>query len=140
MGTTTSTATRPDNPQQREADDERLTLSQAARIAPGSPTPNCIWRWCRRGVLARSGDRVRLQHVRIGGKLFTTARWLDEFGQRLADADAEYFEIMEEEPTAPSAEVTPRRRARRLPPSRRSDQADEARRERIRAELEAEGL
>jgi hypothetical protein len=91
-------------------------------------------------VIARSGDRVRLQHVRLGGKLFTTARWLDEFGQRLADADAEYFEIPDEESQAPSAKVSSRRRARHLPPPRRSDQAGEARRERVRAELEAEGL
>jgi len=139
MQATTRTEASPHTPEQGEAD-TRLTLSQAARIAPGAPTPNCVWRWCRRGVIARSGDRVRLQHVRVGGKLFTTARWLDEFGQRLADADAEYFEIADAELPAPSAGPPPRRRARRVSSSRRSDQADEARRERVRAELEAEGL
>jgi len=127
------------SPRQWEPD-ERVTLSQAARIAPGGVSPNCIWRWCRRGVLARTGERVRLEHVRIGGKLYTTPRWIDEFGRRLADADAEYFEIADEESPAPSAGPPPRRRARRLSASRQSDEADEARRERVRAELEAEGL
>lgn len=141
MDSTTSTASRSDNPRQPGAD-ERLTLSQAARIAPGSPTPNCVWRWCRRGVLARAGGRVRLQHVRIGGKLFTTARWLDEFGQRLADADAAYFEIADPEPCVERAagSTPPRRSARTRRSSRQVDQADEARRARIRAELDAEGI
>lgn len=138
MQATTRTEGIPDTPEQGEVD-KRLTLSQAARIAPGAPTPNCIWRWCRRGVIARSGDRVRLQHVRIGGKLFTTARWLDEFGRRLAEADAEYFEIAEQELPPPSVRPPTRRRARQST-TRRSDQADEARRARILAELEAEGL
>lgn len=73
--------------------------------------------------------------------MFTTARWLDEFGQRLADADAVYFEIEKEQTgeTAPDS-PSPRRRARRLPPSRRSTTFDDGRRARIRAELEAEGL
>jgi hypothetical protein len=43
--------------------------------------------------LARSGDRVRLQHVRIGGKLYTTIDWVVLFGQVLAEADASYFRL-----------------------------------------------
>lgn len=139
MSDKSCTATNAHTPTQQDPN-ERLTLSHAARIAPGRPTPNCIWRWCRRGVLARSGERVRLQHVRIGGKLFTTARWLDEFGRRLADADAEYFDTADEELQAAPAETSPLRRDRRLPTSLRSGHADETRRQRIRAELEAEGL
>lgn len=140
MQATACTARNSNTAEQRDAD-ERLTLSQAARIAPGSPSPNCVWRWCRRGVIARSGERIRLQHVRIGGKLFTTARWLDEFGRRLADADAAYFEIGHDEAgEAVAAGPPPRRRARRLSLSRRDTQVDEARRARVRAELEAEGL
>jgi len=44
-------------------DTEHLTLMQAAKLAPGRPSGNCIWRWCRRGVLARSGERIRLEHI-----------------------------------------------------------------------------
>jgi hypothetical protein len=72
---------------------EYLTLTQATKLSPGRPSTNCIWRWCRRGVLSRGGRRVRLRHVRIGGKIYTTAEWLNDFGQRLADADAAYFDI-----------------------------------------------
>lgn len=70
-----------------------ITLTEATRLAPGRPSVNCVWRWCRKGVLARSGERVRLQHVRIGGKLYTTADWLSQFGQALAAADASYFNL-----------------------------------------------
>ena len=70
-----------------------ITLTEATKLAPGRPSTNCIWRWCRRGVLSRGGQRVRLQHVRIGGKIYTTAGWLHQFGRSLADADAVYFSL-----------------------------------------------
>jgi len=63
---------------------EYITLGEAAELAPGRPSANCIWRWCRKGVLSRGRQRVRLRHVRIGGKIFTKAEWLNEFGQSLA--------------------------------------------------------
>lgn len=73
--------------------DQHITLTQAAKITPGRPSTNCIWRWCRRGVLARNGQRVRLEHVRIGGKIFTTRRWVEAFGKSLAEADTTYFDM-----------------------------------------------
>ncbi|MDP6635659.1 MAG: hypothetical protein QGG42_12215 [Phycisphaerae bacterium] len=79
-----------------------IRLGQAARIAPGRPSANCIWRWCRKGILSRTGQRIRLQHIRIGGKIFTTGGWLDEFGKSLAAADAEYFDQAEQEGFTPS--------------------------------------
>jgi hypothetical protein len=120
--------------------DEHITLTQAAQVAPGRPSTNCMWRWCRRGVLARSGQRIRLQHVRVGGKIFTTAAWLREFGQQLAEADRAYFESKLEK-----AQQLPPRDPRYGPPSRgrgtstpqpphRPDQAL------LDRELEAEGL
>ena len=80
--------------------DEQLSLTDVAKLVPGRPTANCIWRWCRRGVLARNGVRIRLQHVRLGGRILTTRRWLDEFGRALADADAAYFDTSLEQPPA----------------------------------------
>lgn len=71
---------------------EFLTLTQAAKLAPGRPSVNCVWRWCRRGVVARDGHRVRLQHIRSGGKIFTTAPWLLAFSTELAAADAQHFD------------------------------------------------
>lgn len=89
---------------------EYLTLMEATRITPGRPSPNCIWRWCRRGVVSRSGERVRLQHVRIGGKIFTSTTWLEEFGRKLAEADSKYFELAEKAAAVAAAQTPPRRR------------------------------
>ncbi len=72
--------------------DEHITLTQAAKLAPGRPTPNCVWRWCREGVKAASGDRVRLRHTRFGSRIFTTRQWLNDFGRALAEADAAHFD------------------------------------------------
>lgn len=76
--------------------EDLLTLSQAAKLAPGRPSSNCLWRWCRRGVLSRAGDRVYLQHIRVGGKVYTRAQWLEDFGRTLAEADVEYFRLKED--------------------------------------------
>jgi len=75
-----------------EAAQEYITLTQAAKLAPGRPSTNCLWRWCRRGVKARSGEVVCLEHVRVGGKLFTCKQWVRDFGQRLAAADRSHFQ------------------------------------------------
>lgn len=55
--------------EQTIATEEHLTLSQAARLAPGRPSANCVWRWCREGVKSKSGERVRLKHMRFGGRI-----------------------------------------------------------------------
>ncbi len=72
---------------------EYVTLAQAAKLSPGRPSANAVWRWARKGIRSRSGDRVRLEHVRMGGKIFTTREWLKQFGQRLAADDARHFEM-----------------------------------------------
>jgi hypothetical protein len=109
-----------------------ITLTQIANIAPGRPKTNCIWRWCRRGVLSRSGERVRLRHVRIGGMIFSTRQWLDEFGRRLAEADSKYFDLVD----AAQRGDTARRR-------RKETRSEEARRQAIEEadrELRAVGI
>jgi len=91
-----------------------ITLTDATKIAPGRPSTNCLWRWCRRGVISRGGHRIRLQHHRVGGKIFTSLAWLEEFGRQLAEADTRYFDLCE----AAAAEAAraesrvPRRRSR----------------------------
>ena len=91
---------------------EYLTLSQAAKIAPGRPSANCVWRWCRRGVLARGGERIRLEHIRAGGKILTSPRWVEDFARRLAAADAAYFDQRQltAPPPPPRVPATQRRR------------------------------
>jgi hypothetical protein len=55
---------------------------------------------------------VRLQHIRIGGMIYTTTGWLDEFGRKLAEADARYFDLCD---AAANAEHAGRRRRSRSP-------------------------
>lgn len=97
---------------------EHLTMAQAARISPGHPSPNCIWRWCRKGVKSRSGERVHLQHVRLGGIIYTTAEWVEEFGRRLAEKDASHFHLGQQDIQVPrpvgSLPYTPKQRQAQL--------------------------
>lgn len=118
-----------------------ITLTQAAKIAPGRPSTNCLWRWCRRGVRARDGQRVRLQHRRIGGKIFTTLAWLDEFGRHLAEADTRYFDLCEAAAhVAADAELPVQRRRRRSKQDDRAGQADRRELDAAQRELEEAGI
>jgi hypothetical protein len=47
--------------------------------------------------------RVRLEHVRVGGKIFTSAEALQNFFRSLAEADAAYFR----DPPAPTTPENP---------------------------------
>lgn len=123
------------------ASSEQLTLAEAARLTPGRPSANCLWRWCRRGVLVRDGLRIRLRHVRLGGRVFTTRAWLDEFGRELAEADRAYFEGRD----AAARDLPPRDpalgspRDRRRAARERSARADAAARQlRVQGDLDAE--
>ena len=116
------------------AAEEHITLSQAAKLAPGRPSSNCVWRWCREGVKAASGTRVRLKHVRFGSRIYTTRQWLNDFGLALAEADAAHFDRDEQSP-APEPSRRTSKRSRR---ASRSSGADEAHRRHLEAERELE--
>jgi len=118
-----------------EQQEQHITLTQAAKIAPGRPSTNCMWRWCRRGVIARSGERIKLEHIRIGGKLFTTPVWVHEFGRRLAEADAQYFDRHDD----PANECTPLPEARSAQRRSRGSHPTSSPEE-IERELEEAGL
>ena len=115
------------------AAEEHITLAQAAKLAPGRPSSNCVWRWCREGVKAASGTRVRLKHVRFGSRIFTTRQWLNDFGLALAEADAAHFQRDEHTP-ATEQTAKPKRPSKRA--RRTSD--DDARRRHLEAERELE--
>lgn len=117
---------------------KHITLTEAAKITPGRPSTNCLWRWCRRGVMSRSGTRVRLEHVRIGGKIFTTAQWVEEFGKALAEADASYFDLEEQSAESPAPVSRPRPPRRR--PTSRHIQQRQAAHDQANRELEEAGL
>lgn len=69
------------------ADEKFLSMSEASRLTPRRPSIGTIWRWCRRGVRARDGQYVRLHHVRVGGRVYTTEAWLEQFFEQVAAAD-----------------------------------------------------
>ena len=67
--------------------DEYISLAHAAKRCPGRPSANAVWRWCRRGVKSRSGERVSLEHIRVGGKIYTTVEALEHFFAAVTQAD-----------------------------------------------------
>lgn len=78
--------------------DDKLTLAQAMPGVPGKPSVSCGWRWCRYGIKARTGQRIKLRHIRVGARVFTSRKWLDQFFAELAQADADYFDRPEPAP------------------------------------------
>jgi hypothetical protein len=64
-----------------------LSLSQAARILPpgrrGRPvTLSCVLRWVLEGVRLPSGEAVRLEAMRLGGRWLTSMEALQRFAAR----------------------------------------------------------
>lgn len=110
--------------------EELCTLGQASSLLPSingrRVSANAIWRWCRKGV---SG--IHLEHVRIGGRIFTSSDALNRFVNRLAEQDMERLRDV----TPPRPKV----RARRRPRVRTSAEASRLHAE-AEAELEREGL
>ena len=82
-------------------DEKFISLAEAAKRSPGRPSANAVWRWCRKGVKARSGERVGLDHVRAGGKIFTSIISLEKFFSELARADRDYFSDPDPKPSRP---------------------------------------
>ncbi|MBI1190042.1 MAG: hypothetical protein GC200_05095 [Tepidisphaera sp.] len=62
-----------------------LSMEAAGKLY--GQTEYAIWRWCRKGIKARSGQRVYLKHIRSGRRLLTTQTWLDEFHADLTRED-----------------------------------------------------
>ena len=91
-----------------------LTLGQAANRSPGRPSANAVWRWCRKGILSRSGKRIRLNHVRVGGRIFTDPESLDRFFVEVAEADAAHFDAAIAQADHCSRPISPSRRQREI--------------------------
>jgi hypothetical protein len=65
-----------------------LSLSQAARALPSSRggrpvTLSCVLRWVLDGVRLPSGEVVRLEALRIGGRWLTSQEAIQRFAERL---------------------------------------------------------
>jgi hypothetical protein len=54
------------------------------RVADAHYSPMAIWRFMTRGCIATSGERIYLEHGKLGRKFFTSAAALSRFAARLA--------------------------------------------------------
>lgn len=67
-------------------EDNLLSLHEATQYVPAingkRHATSTLYRWCRRGI-----GGVRLEYVRIGRNIATTAEALDQFFKALAAAD-----------------------------------------------------
>jgi hypothetical protein len=118
-----------------------ISLAEASHHVTGTPSASAVWRWCRRGVLARDGSRIRLEHRRVGGKIYTSAPWLDAFTKTLTDADTAYFAAKQDAatgaaPRAPGFGGPKRPRNRR----RTKSTIDPSQQRRVADELDGEGM
>jgi len=94
---------------------EKLTLPQAAKLVPGRPHASTLWRWCRRGVKARDGVRVRLAHQRYGQRVFVTEAAIERFAAELAEHDADGFDAEDDRKiVTPPKSRTARQRERAI--------------------------
>ena len=58
-----------------------LTLDEAAACLPGTPSKTTVWRWCVEGI-----GGIKLEHRRVGRRIWTSVEALDRFALRLAEA------------------------------------------------------
>lgn len=61
-----------------------ITFREASARFPGTKpgtraNPCTVWRWATAGVPLPGGGRLKLESVRVGGRLFTTAEALIRF-------------------------------------------------------------
>lgn len=73
------------------ARNELIPLARAAQMCPVPPHPGSVWRWCRFGVQTGGGEKFYLKYKRVGGRIYTTAKDLEDFLASLANADSKYF-------------------------------------------------
>ncbi len=88
-----------------------LSLTDVTKTIPKRVHTSCVWCWMRVGCKSRSGVRIHLRHYRVGGRLYTSAKDLEEFFAKLAEADLEYF-------NQHSAQVDPACKSVRTPEQR----------------------
>lgn len=91
--------------------------------------------------MARTGSRIRLEHVRAGGKILTRSEWVHAFTRALAAADASYFAARQEAADLTLPRVSGVEGSRRSPRPRQSTPSqDPDWQRRIAEELDREGL
>lgn len=93
-----------------------IECSAAAKLVPGQPAAATIWRWCTRGIKNPNGGRLYLQSNRWGGKVWTTAKWVAEFGAELSKIHQRPEPVRPETLPKPPTSAT---RARQIADARR---------------------
>ena len=70
-----------------QSNERLLPLQEVCRLLPshtGKPLAFAtVWRWVQTGVKSPTGERVRLQACKLGGRLLTSKTALDEFMKAL---------------------------------------------------------
>jgi len=92
-----------------------LKLSQVGKLFPaargnGTVNPATVWRWARIGATTPSGQRVRLEVVKVGMSYLTSHAALDRFVGVLTDASMPASTPATTKP-APTRSDSARRRA-----------------------------
>lgn len=64
------------------AEENLLDLTEAAYSLPHRPHISTLWRWCKKGCRG-----TRLEFLRLGGRIFTSAEALRRFGAAMAESD-----------------------------------------------------
>src|SRR4051794_2581017 len=105
-----------------------ISLSDAARLLPrgrrGRPVSiSCLLRWIITGARLPSGERVRLEGLRLGGRWVTSMQAIQRFAIRLT----------------PQLDDTPTRAASKGPTTSRTPKKRDAASNRAERRLEAEG-
>lgn len=85
---------------------EYKTLAEIAPEIAGTPSSNAVWAWCRNGIKASNGERVRLAHIRSGGRLMTSHEDVEAFFKELNAADVAHF-AARDEPGMKTAQAAP---------------------------------
>lgn len=72
--------------------EDRVSLAEAGRLVATNPArpvdPTTVGRWCQRGILLPDGQRVKLEHLKVGQRFCTTRQALARFIARQTAADA----------------------------------------------------
>lgn len=70
------------------AREEIRSLAQLAATLPGRGdkrvNASTVYRGCARGIRAKDGTRVKLEHVRLGSRIVSSIEALQRFGELLA--------------------------------------------------------
>lgn len=62
---------------------EFISMREASKLLPGRPSPTALSVWTSIGCSPGKGERVVLQTLRLGRRVFTKREWIDEFVKSL---------------------------------------------------------